>query len=88
MKKIKTTQEYLIKHISYLIGKGTLKSVEDLKLQPEWDNVIEAIKEAQLDMLEYAVNKAKDNARIINIYNAVDKQSILNTIDEIKKELE
>ena len=61
-------------------------------------SIVDVIKIAQLEMLEYAVNKCAKNAIIENQEKSppewhlrpswgVNKQSILKTIDEIKEEL-
>lgn len=77
MKKIKTAKEYNTEFWNELSDDTT---------------IIDVIKQAQLDMLEYVVNKCLSNAyaeesRIGYVWE-VNEQSILKTIDEIKKELE
>lgn len=85
MKKIKTAEEYNTEFWNEMSDDTTL---------------IDLIKQAQLDILEYAVNKCAYNADANykftedfdsitgeDIIAFVDKQSILKTIDEIKEEL-
>lgn len=83
MKKIKTAEEYL-------------KDVNSLTLR---EDLYKIGKQMQLEMLEHAVNKCAENAEINYDSSSkwqcvecgadgVSKQSILKTIDEIKKELD
>lgn len=105
MKKIKTAEEYIIAldFVSEEYGIEVLENPYEFNKE----DILKTIKQAQLDMLEYAVNKAANNSTISlsrdnpkelsssevycdaewENYIFVDKQSILKTIDEIKKEL-
>lgn len=98
MKKIKTAEE-IFNTIDGLLEEGYQS-----EFYPEYKRkAINTIKQAQLDMLEYAVNKCLSNVGLkeyevtpqdvdsISNYMGdvwgIDKQSILKTIDEIKEEL-
>jgi hypothetical protein len=51
MKKIKTAEEYLI----------------EFKEDEDYYHILEILKKAQLDMLEYAVNKCNKNAEVRSV---------------------
>lgn len=101
MKKIKTAEEYLLDTM-----RCTIDDDADLDINEnfyfQWEDILKTLKAAQLDMLEYAVNKCIENSKIKQLITGtrndgiieyvgygyeVDKQSILKTIDEIKEEL-
>ena len=110
MKKIKTVEEYLDRFETEIEDGGDAGMFKWL-INTRYEEVASIIKQAQLDMLEYAVNKCAFNSEVdivdheeLNINSlpgierganevilpiyGVDEQSILKTIDEIKKELE
>lgn len=102
MKKIKTAEKYLKKYEGEIVDAIGDNFYQTVSYQIHEEIIKDIIKQAQLDMLEYAVNKAANNSRTMDdpySYTGntgseyppdiiVDKQSILKTIDEIKKELE
>lgn len=98
MKKIKTAEEYLLKEFHKTRALWT--DLNNILGEYNTKVVVDCFKQAQLDMLEHAVNKCAENAELkyrqprddedfreMQPYD-VNKQSILKTIDEIKKELE
>jgi len=92
MKKIKTAEEYT---------QWFFKNPEFTPVYRNPTDITKLVEKVQIEMLEYAVNKAANNSRTMDdpySYTGntgseyppdiiVDKQSILKTIDEIKKEL-
>ena len=73
-------------------------NVEDFKTDNLADAIKRVIQQAQIDMLEYTINKCIDNVTLSlwdyiasdgfkEYYVEINRDSILNTIEEIKEEL-
>lgn len=67
-----------------------LKGINQVVYNVQKQILLDRIREIQLDMLEYAVNKCAENAEAVGMANGegiVIKASVLKTIDEIKNEI-
>lgn len=72
---MKTPEEYLENHLVSILSRTTesYKSIDEMKPLPEWEACVNAIKQAQKESYNQALEDASENVRLF----IIDKDSIL-----------
>ena len=83
-------EEILSKHLAKMLNitSESFKDIEEMKKLPEWQTCIEAMKEACRQTIELAAENSEfyswNNQDELKNIEEINKQSILNTINQIE----